>query len=102
MSSSEELLEKLAGKITSLTERYKDLNASLNSSRDELANLREENSRLQSKIDEQSKSIIALNSELEEAKTSVVASDSNNEQLEERVNQLVNEIDECISLLKEG
>ena len=101
MSSSEDLLEKLAGKITSLTERYKSLNASLNSSQEELASLKEENSRLQSKINEQNDSISGLKSELEEAKNNV-ASGSDNEKLEERVNQLVNEIDECISLLKEG
>lgn len=96
MSETKQLIEQLNGRVDQLINRIAASN--------QLAEQKElQIGSLKSQIQEKDMIIADLQRELTEAKEQQsVASSQENEELKSRINEMVREIDECISLLKVG
>lgn len=95
MSETQQLISKLDNKVDSLINKITDLNLSNESQQGEIENLNK-------LLSEKDSSLERLKSEHTKEKESAVASSNEKDStdIKIRINELVREIDNCISLLK--
>lgn len=96
MSDTKQLIEQLNGRVDQLINRIAESNQLTEQKNAQIA-------MLTNQILEKDATITKLQNELSAMKEEKVqASNQENEELKSRINEMVREIDECISLLKVG
>jgi uncharacterized coiled-coil DUF342 family protein len=96
MSETKQLIEQLNGRVDKLINRIAESNQQTERKQAEIVSLTEQ-------LRQKDQVIAALQEELTAVKQSQLAASSiENDELKGRINEMVREIDECISLLKVG
>ncbi len=96
MSETKQLIEQLNGRVDKLINRIAESNQQTEKKQAEIVSLTEQ-------LRQKDQAIAALQEELVTVKQSQLAASSvENDELKGRINEMVREIDECISLLKVG
>ncbi len=96
MSETKQLIEQLNGRVDKLINRIAESNQQTEKKQAEIVSLTEQ-------LRQKDQAIAALQEELATVKQSQLAASSvENDELKGRINEMVREIDECISLLKVG
>lgn len=96
MSETKQLIEQLNGRVDKLISRIAESNQQTEKKQAEIVSLTEQ-------LRQKDQVIAALQAELVEVKQSQLAATSiENDELKGRINEMVREIDECISLLNVG
>lgn len=91
-----QILERIAAKITELGESRRQLEQQVARLQEENASMHRINKELQAQVDE----LLEKNSEMLNARSLAVAPEENfRDTTRQRINELVREIDECITLL---
>lgn len=94
MSETKQLIEQLNGRVDKLIIRISESNQQAEKKQAEIVSLTEQ-------LRQKDEMIAALQTELTTVKNSQSASSNlENDELKGRINEMVREIDECISLLK--
>ena len=96
MSEPKQLIEQLNGRVDKLISRIAESNQQAEKKQAEIVSLTEQ-------IRQKDLTIAALQEELTTVKQAqLAASSTENDELKGRINEMVREIDECISLLNVG
>lgn len=96
MSETKQLIEQLNGRVDKLINRIAESNQQAEKRQAEIVLLTEQ-------LRQKDETIATLQAELTAVKNSQMASSNlENDELKGRINEMVREIDECISLLKVG
>ncbi|MBK9590698.1 MAG: hypothetical protein IPO32_04040 [Crocinitomicaceae bacterium] len=96
MSETKQLIEQLNGRVDKLISRIAESNQQAEKKQAEIVSLTEQ-------IRQKDLTIAALQEELTTVKQAqLAASSTENDELKGRINEMVREIDECISLLNVG
>jgi chromosome segregation ATPase len=96
MSETKQLIEQLNGRVDKLISRIAESNQQAEKKQAEIVSLTEQ-------LRQKDLAIAALQEELTAVKQAqLAASSTENDELKGRINEMVREIDECISLLNVG
>jgi uncharacterized coiled-coil DUF342 family protein len=96
MSETKQLIEQLNGRVDKLITRIAESNQQAEKKQAEIVSLTDQ-------LRQKDQAIAALQEELTALKQSqLAASSTENDELKGRINEMVREIDECISLLNVG